>query len=85
MIFKLSQPVQFGQETITEITLQPIKAKHIRSLSDKFSMGDMLDLAVKVSGQPSFVIDELCASDAMELLKILGNELGNSQATGASA
>lgn len=83
--FILTEPISFGSETIRELTLQPLKAKHLRGLSDKPGMSEMLDLVSKASGQPKPVIDELSASDALSLMEIVGGFLTSSRETGGSA
>jgi hypothetical protein len=70
---KLIDPIEFGSETITELTLKRIKFKHLRAIDDLNHMTtDQLGhLIGRISGQPKDVIDEL---DAEDLAKI-GKEL----------
>lgn len=83
--FILTESINFGSETILKITLQPLKAKHLRGLSDKPGMSELLDLVGKASGQPKPVIDELSAADALSLMEIVGGFLTRSRETGSSA
>ena len=49
---KLKEPIQFGSETIAELTIRKPKAKDMRGLKLKMDMSDMLELASKVCAQP---------------------------------
>lgn len=81
----LSEPVRFGSEIITRFELQPLKAKHLRGLPDKPGMTEMLNLVSKSSGQPTPVVDEVSASDALALVEIIGSFLQPFRGTGSSA
>lgn len=83
---KLKYPIQFGSETITEITIPPIKAKHLRGLKlDNMGMDEILGLLGKVTSMPDSQIDELSVVDVMELGEVLtsflepSQEIGNTQ------
>jgi len=74
---KLTEPVTFAGETITELKLRRPKAKDLRSLPAEPKPGDLLDIAARLSGHTHHVIDELCVEDAVRLLEIVGNSFGS--------
>lgn len=67
----LKKPIQFGQETIAEFTIREPKAKDFRKLPTQPNMGDLLDFAGCLAGQPKQVIDELGMEDMREVLEIV--------------
>jgi len=87
---KLNTPVQFGSETISELTLREPTARDMRGINISFTgdgggsirMGDMLDLAAKLAGQPPSVIDSLSPTDAMEVMGIVGGFMQGGRTTG---
>lgn len=72
---KLSEPITWGEETIRDVTLQPIKGKHLRKLPSSPSLDDILKVASKVSGQPSAVFDEMSAEDIGKIADAVGELL----------
>ena len=88
LIYKLKTPVTIGSETTTEVTIRQIKGKHLRALPadpKAYNMGVMMDLAAKVMGESSVVLDEMDSADLMEVIAIVGERIGAGQPTGASA
>jgi len=85
MKIKLLEPIQFGSETITELEMQKPKAKHWRGMPSSPGMGDLLDLAGRLSGHPPKVMDELSTEDMMRVLEAVGNFLPSGLGTGSSA
>jgi len=84
--FKLNMPVQFGERTITELQLRRPKGKDLRKLKGgETSIGDILDIASKLAGEPPAVIDELDGEDSLRLAEVIGDFLGNSRRTGSGA
>lgn len=81
-VLKLSEPVQFGSELISELTVRKPKAKDIRRLPQTPTTGDLLDLAGRLCGQTPAMIDELGITDTLELLEIVGNFMEPGQKTG---
>jgi hypothetical protein len=81
---ELKTPVQWGEKTISVLEFQPLKAKHIRGLGASRKFGDMLDLVSKSALQPSAMIDELSAADAIAAVEIVSDFLVNSPAIGPS-
>ncbi len=82
---KLAEPIEFGSRTISELTLRKPKAKDMRQFPLAPQMGDMLDLASKLAGEPTSVIDELSVQDMTRVVEVIGDFLGASQATGTPA
>jgi hypothetical protein len=68
----LRKPIKFGEETIMELELRDPKAKDFRKFPMQPTMGDILDLAGHLAGQPKQVIDELGVKDMTEVLEIVG-------------
>jgi len=81
----LSEPVEFGQKTITELTLQEPKAKHLRKINLPPTMDDLLNIASKLAGEAPAVIDELAARDALRVAEVIGGFLEPTPATGRTA
>ncbi len=71
-VHKLSEPIQFGEEKITEFVLQKPKAKHIRSMPQKPGMDAVLKIVGKLAAQPDKVIDELEMVDVNILAEYFG-------------
>ena len=64
---KLKEPIEYGQETITEFILEKPKAKHVRKMRSNPGMDDVLKVIGKLSNNADSVIDELGMED-MNLL-----------------
>ena len=64
-IIKLSEPVEFGKDVITELVIQQPRAADVKHLGDitKLSQSDLQGLVSRLSGRPSQVIDKLCLAD----------------------
>jgi|AVFP01.1.fsa_nt_gi hypothetical protein len=74
-IVKLDDPIEWGDETISEIKLKKPRGKHIKNLGDDIKVGDMLKIASKVSGVSMGVFDELSSSDCMKVAEAVGELL----------
>ena len=82
MKYQLKKPVVAGSETITEITIGDIKGKHMRALPGDpkaYTMGTIMELAQRITGQPSIVFDEMDSADLMEICAIVGERLDGGQ------
>jgi len=62
-VYTLKEPIQYGSNEIKEFILEKPKAKHIRQMSSKPGMDDVLNVIGKIASQPNSVIDELCMED----------------------
>lgn len=83
---KLSEPIAWGKDrSIEELTLKVPKAKHMRMLPNEPTTDDLLDLAAKLAGEPTAVIDELSITDTMAVLDAVSRFFPDGQATGSSA
>ena len=72
VVYRLQYPIEFGSETITELSLRRVKGKDIRAVRNTASpASETLDLIGRLSGQPRPVIDELDAIDVEEVGKIV--------------
>lgn len=81
----LSKPVQFGSETITQLTFREPVGRDFRDLNPSKPMGMVLDLAAVLSGVSPKVIDSLCAADTMAVFEKVGGFLPGSQTTGETS
>ena len=79
---KLTKPIIFGSETISELTLRPIKGKDYRRLKATSGMGIILELAGYLSGQVTQVIDELEGEDLQEVILAVSVFMGSSREIG---
>ncbi len=80
--YKLRTPVQFGSETISEITIGRVTGKHMRKLSgdpSALTMGTLMDIASLVIGQPPAVLDDMDPTDVQEICAIVGERLAGGQ------
>lgn len=83
MKIKLTTPIQYGTETISEFELRAPKAKDMRGLPLKMGMDDMLTLASRCTAQPPSVIDELAFDDLTAVMEAIGNFIGGGRLTGS--
>lgn len=80
--YKLKKPIQFGSETITEVTIGVVTGKHMRKLSgdpSSLTMGTLMDIASLVIGQPPAVMDDMHPVDVQEICAIVGERLAGGQ------
>lgn len=77
----LKKPVQAGSEQVTEIKFKKPIAKDLRKISVDPKLGDILDLAQRLSDQPMFVIDSLEMEDAQKVIELVSGFLGIGQTT----
>lgn len=85
LIYKLKHPITIGSETHTEVKIGRIKGKHMRALPGDpklYTMGVIMDLAAKVMGESSVLLDEMDAEDLTEVCAIVGERLDGGQTTG---
>jgi hypothetical protein len=82
---KLKAPIQFGSDKIESLTFREAKAKDFRDMPITPKIGDLLNVAAKLSGQPPSVIDLLSPGDMTEVLTLMGEFMGPGPATGESA
>jgi hypothetical protein len=75
VIVVLKKPVRFGAEDITEVVLQPLTGRHIRGMSAKPSIDELLRVAAKASGLSDKVFDMMSAKDIQAVLEAVGEAL----------
>jgi hypothetical protein len=88
IIYTLKHPVKIGSETITEVKFGRIKGKHMRSLPGDpklYTLGTIMDLAGKVMGESSILLDEMDSEDVTGVCDIVGELLSAGQPTGETA
>lgn len=71
----LLEPIKFGEETIAQIVLQPIRGKHLKKMPAKPEMDDLMNLASKLSGVPLPVFDEMIGKDIVRIGEAVGEML----------
>ena len=71
----LSEPIEWGEDQITEIVMQRPKGKHLKSLSAEPSLQDLVKIAQKISGQPPRVFDDMDADDVLACAEAVGDFL----------
>lgn len=70
VVIALRKPIKFGSRTITEITVRPVKAKHMRAIKPTDgAMATAILMASKLSGELPEVIDELEGEDLRDVLR----------------
>ncbi len=67
---KLRKPITIGNRTVEQLTIRPVKAKHMRAIkANDTSLSTTLLMASKLSGEISEVIDELEGDDLRDVLE----------------
>jgi len=72
---KLSKSYSWANETISEVTINQPKGKHLRKLPAEPRLNDILELVSACSGISSKLLDEMESPDCMELSKAMGELL----------
>lgn len=87
VVIDLANPIEFGSKMITELTIQPLKAKHLRRLkaSEDRSLAMMIELAGYLAGQPTQVIDELEGEDLHRVIGVVADFFGGGPQTGGES
>lgn len=67
----LRSPVQFGQRTLTELTIKSCRVSHFYGMPAASSpvFGDYLDAAARMLGEPARLVDLLSIEDGVELVR----------------
>ncbi len=71
----LYSPVLFGSKTIEELEFREVNAFDMRAIKPNMSVGDILDIAHVVCGQPKKVINSLKAEDVQQVIDYMGKAL----------
>ena len=72
MIYTLKEPVQLGTETISEITFEKPKGKHMRKMPVEYSsVNDLIPVMCALCNQPSAFFDEVSLEDFQEIMVFL--------------
>lgn len=84
VVVTLQFPVKHGSEEIRELNFRRPKGKDMRKLPSDVSVGDIMDLAARLSGYPPSVMDELEIADFNAVNEVIGDFLGAGPKTGKS-
>ena len=79
--YTLSEPLEFGKETITELEFRDAVGADLEDLPLTPKYGDLMDLAARLTNQPPGLIRRLSAEDAMKVALIAGEFEGGGQGT----
>jgi len=85
-VLKLSQPVELGSETITELRVKAPTANELWNLPADIrtaTLGQLVDIGARCAGIPEAAARRLQGCDAIELAAIVGEGLAGSPPTGA--
>lgn len=87
IVIKLDYPVQFGNETISSLTVKKRpKAKDFRGLSDNLPFYDRaLRIIGRLTGQPANVTDELDPRDIEKISEAIAPFVPGGRQTGDDA
>jgi len=79
----LRKPIESGKQTITEITIRPVRGKDLRRLkpSDP-ALVQTINMLSWLSGQPLAVVDELEGDDLRDAIEVVNDFLFAIQGTG---
>lgn len=78
----LATPIEVAGEYIESITMRRPKGKDMKTLTANAGMGDLMKLAVRLSGQLPLVFEEMDGFDVAEVLQQVGNFLTSGPTTG---
>lgn len=83
MEIMLTEPVKYGDETITKLVLRKPRGRDFRELKSMDSpFGSMLDMAASLAEVSPKVMDELCAEDTLKVVEAVGGFFPASLQTG---
>lgn len=72
----LHDPIQVGEETVSELKFKKPKAKHLRGLDlGKMNVDDFLKLASNLTAEPPSTLDELSFKDLAEVTGVMNSFL----------
>lgn len=72
IVITLDHPIEWGQETITEVVLKPLTGRHVRGISATPTLDDLLKVAAKASGLSDKVFDRMRAKDIQKVVEAVG-------------
>ncbi len=81
---KLTEPIEWGDETITELVLKRPKAIDLEHLPVNPTVKDLLSIAQKCAKVPRRIIQELDSEDAMTVVEAVSDFLDGGQPTGVT-
>ncbi len=64
----LQDPFDFGDRRVEKFTLRAPRAKDMRDLPIDLKIGNLMDLAAKLSGTEKAIFNEMSARDAMHMV-----------------
>lgn len=82
IIIPLAVPIEWGDESITELVLRRPKAKDLEHLSSDPNFKEIMEVAQKCAQVPRRVIQDLDAEDAMEVVEAVTDFLESGHRTG---
>ena len=83
--YTLKKPILHGEQMLTELNIREPKAKDFRAFPvSGQTVGDILNVMGKLCGQPTVVMDELCAEDVAEVASLFGGFMSAGQPTGST-
>lgn len=85
--YQLLEPIQFGKEVVTELTLRNPRAKDMRAFDQIGADGHggisaIIDFIAACSGRPPRLIEQMSAEDFMELQVWVGKFVPDGPRTG---
>jgi len=78
---KLDQIITVANLEVSQLDFEPMKAKHIMSMTTDPGMRDMFKIASSLCNQPLKVLEELSIKDTAKVMEHVGNELAPFQGT----
>ena len=84
-VYKLTEPVPMGSETVTELEFRKPTGKDLRGMAGDptgYTLGTFLDFASDLTGEPPAVFDALCLEDTMAVVAIAGGFIASGRPTG---
>lgn len=76
---KLENPIEWGDETISELILRKPKAKDIEHLTSEPTFKDLFKVAQRCAKVPRRVIEDLDSDDAIKVVEAVGDFLDGGQ------
>ena len=81
-IVKLTTPISWGEETITQLDISKPKGKHLRNVGQNLKLGELMDIAAACAGHPKSVMDLMDSDDAMACANAVADFLDGGQGIG---
>lgn len=71
----LENPIEWGEETVSEVKIGPLKGRHIKNVGSNMKLGDLFSIAASASDYPKSFYEDLDATDANKVADAIADLL----------